>query len=115
MMTQDATVTNLVKTAFKLAPQHFKVRMLLDRAAQEIGTRMNTSPKVTEEGQAYLYDDVMCPYCIDWKNDKPVCFTVAGFLGEVLRHIGNIDNAKIEEITCRSQGDASCRFRVTIP
>jgi predicted hydrocarbon binding protein len=114
MMTQDAKVTNLVKTAFKLAPQHVKVKLLLDRAAQEIGTRMNTSPKVTQDGAVYIYDDPTCPYCIDWAHATPVCFTVAGFLGQVLQHIGEIQDAKIEEIACRSKGDASCRFRVTV-
>ena len=115
MMTQDAKVAAIVKTAFKLAPAHIKYKMFLDRAALEIGTRMNTSPKVTQEGQVYIYDDPTCPYCIDWKHESPVCFTVAGFIGEALRHIAEVENAKIEEVACRSRGDASCRFRVMIP
>lgn len=114
MMDQDATVTAAVKMAFKLAPQRLKVKLLLDRAAQEIGARMNTSPKVHEEGEFYIYDDPACPYCIDWKHDAAVCFTVSGFLREVLRRIGEIENAKIDEIQCRTKGDASCRFRIAL-
>lgn len=114
MMEQDATVTATVKMAFKLAPQRIKVKLLLDRAAQEIGARMNTSPKVYAEGEFYFYDDPTCPYCLDWKNDAAVCFTVSGFLREVLRHIGAIEYPKIDEILCRAKGDASCRFKITI-
>ena len=114
MMDQDAHVTAAVKMAFKLAPQRLKAKLLLDRAALEIGIRMNTAPKVHEEGGFYFYDDSACPYCIDWRHDTAVCFTVMGFLREVLRRIGEIDDAKIEEITCRAKGDASCRFRIAL-
>lgn len=115
MMEQDAHVTAAVKMAFKLAPQRLKTKLLLDKAAQEIGLRMNTSPKVHEEGGCYYYDDPACPYCIDWQHDTAVCYTVTGFLREVLRHIGEIEDAKIEEILCRAKGNASCRFRITLP
>ncbi len=114
MMDQDAHVTAAVKMAFKLAPQRLKVKLLLNRAAQEIGIRMNTSPKIIEDDAIFLYDDATCPYCIDWKHDSPVCFTVAGFLREVLRRIGEIEDAKIEEIQCRAKDDASCRFRIAV-
>lgn len=114
MMDQDAHVTAAVKMAFKLAPQRIKTKLLLDRAALEIGARMNTSPKVTEEGALYFYDDPTCPYCIGWNHDMPVCYTVAGFLREVLRHIGEIEDAKIDEVLCRTKGDRSCRFRIAL-
>lgn len=114
MMDQDAHVTAAVRMAFKLAPQRVKVKLLLNRAAQEIGARMNTSPKIIEEGALYFYDDATCPYCIDWAHGSSVCFTVAGFLREVLRRIGEIEDAKIEEIQCRAKGDASCQFRIAV-
>lgn len=114
MMEQDAHVTAAVKMAFKLAPQRLKAKLLLDRAALEIGIQMNTKPKVTEEDALYFYDDPACPYCIGWNHDTPVCYTVAGFLREVLRHIGEIEDARIDEVACRTKGDPSCRFRMAL-
>ena len=64
---------------------------------------MNTAPKVFTEGTFYYYEDAACPYCIDWKHESSVCFTVAGFLREVLRHIAEIENTTIEEIHCRAK------------
>lgn len=115
MMEQDAHVTAAVKMGLRLAPERFKVKLLLERAAQEIGLRMNTSPKVFTEGAFYYYEDFACPYCIDWNHNASVCFTVAGFLREVLRHIAEIENINIEEIQCRAKGAPSCRFQISVP
>ncbi len=114
MMDQDAHVTSAVKLGLKLAPERFKVKLLLERAAQEIASRMNTTPQVFVDGQVYYYDDATCPYCIGWQNDLAVCFTVAGFLREVLFCLAGIENVTIEEILCRAKGDATCRFRITL-
>lgn len=115
MMAQDAHVTAAVKLGLRIAPERFKIKLLLERAAQEIGARMNTSPKVFDDGQVYFYEDSTCPYCINWHHSAPVCFTVAGFLREVLRHIAEIEEVSIEETLCLAKGDAACLFRVTIP
>lgn len=115
MMDQDAHVTAAVKMGLRLAPERFKIKLLLERAAQEIGLRMNTSPKVFTEGHFYYYDDPTCPYCINWNHDASVCFTVAGFLREVLRHIAEIEEINIEEIQCRARGASSCRFQISVP
>lgn len=115
MMEQDAHVTAAVKLGLRIAPERFKVKLLLERAAQEIGARMNTAPKVFEDGQVYFYEDTACPYCLGWHHSAAVCFTVAGFLRQVLHHIAEIDNVLVEETHCRAKGDASCLFRIRVP
>ncbi len=115
MMAQDAPMMAAVKVGLCLAPERVKVKFVLERAAREIGARLNPSPRVFDAKTVYYYEDPMCPYCDGWRSSAPVCSTVIGFLKQVLHQLAGIDGVIIEEIRCCAKGDASCLFEITVP
>ncbi|MHA1637747.1 MAG: V4R domain-containing protein [Candidatus Thorarchaeota archaeon] len=55
-----------------------------------------------------VYDIVLCPVCRGRTSENPICHFFSGFIE------GAIDNPSIsvDQVSCRAQGDKSCRFKL---
>ncbi|MDF1539218.1 MAG: hypothetical protein P1Q69_09995 [Candidatus Thorarchaeota archaeon] len=54
------------------------------------------------------YDIVLCPVCRGKTAEKPICHFFSGFIEGAFDN----PNVTVEEISCRGQGDKSCRFKL---
>jgi predicted hydrocarbon binding protein len=110
---ESASLVAVARTAMKLMPLTQRVSMVLERSARAFQDQLDAVVRVSKDHDYFYVEIQHCPYCIEWKNDKPVCFAMIGFLHRVLqRATGGTET--IEEIECCAQGAAACKYRITL-
>ncbi len=111
---QNPLVANAARIAITLLPAHLKVKIALEAAVKELNAQMNRQARIVEEGAAIIYEEPTCIYCLGVHGDKPICYSVAGFIhGLVVWALGS-DAFTVEEIACRATGAAMCRFKIVL-
>lgn len=111
---ENAAFANAVKMAVALFPRRIRVKLALERMSKEYSQQMGTDIRVSEDGEAFYWDDPHCAACVDWQSDAPVCHTTAGFIFGILAWGADDEDFKVQEVQCRAKGDAVCRYRVMI-
>ena len=111
---ENILVTNATSIALKFLSRRRKVKTVLDTVAKEYSQQLHTTIKFVEEGDVFYWEDPNCNDCINWTSESPVCFVMAGFIhGMVAWAIGS-EEFKVEEIECRAQSAAACKYRITL-
>ncbi len=111
---ENRALANATKLALKFMPRRMQAKLVLETAARQVNEQIDTTVRVVDDGQYFYYEDSGCIHCIDWKNDKPICYTLNGFIHGLLAWAMENEEFKIEEIECRALGAAVCKFRITI-
>lgn len=110
---ESAALVNLARAAMKLMPLNQRVAMVLESSARALQDQVDSIIRASHDHEYFFVEIQHCPYCSDWKNDKPVCYSMIGFLHRVLqRATGGTES--IEEIACCAKGDAVCKYRITL-
>ncbi len=108
-------------TALKLLSQARRMKLVLDRLAEQGEELYGTPHHLHEEENAYIIEMPDCPYCAEIARrsatdnklvTRPVCHIPVAAVAEMLdwamgqKHL-------VEEVTCIARGDPVCRFRVS--
>jgi predicted hydrocarbon binding protein len=110
---ESATLVAVARAAMSLMPLHQRVLMVLERSGRAMTEQLDVQIHARHDHDLFFVEMHNCPYCINWKSEKPVCYTMVGFLHRVLqRATGGTET--IEEIECSAQGAAMCKYRITL-
>jgi len=106
MYTAFAGIGNL---GMRLMPQSMKVKITLTVIAQTFRTISDQLSKVTEEADAYIYENETCSMCWRRTSSQPCCHVATGVLIEAL-HWATGKNYRVTEVACMAMGAPTCRF-----
>ena len=110
---ESAALVNVARTAMKLLPLAQRVTLVLESSARAMQDQLDVQMRISHEHDLFLVEIQHCPYCIDWQNPTPVCYSMIGFLHRVLqRATGGTET--IDEIECCAKGAAACKYRITL-
>lgn len=110
---ESAALVNVARAAMKLIPLHQRVAMVLESSGRALEEQIDLIVRTHHDHDQFFVEIERCPYCIDWKNTAPVCFSMIGFLHRVLqRATGGTET--IEELDCCAKGDQVCKYRITL-
>lgn len=110
----------LAGTALKFLPAATRMRLVLERLAEQGEDLYGTPHKVYEEEDAFFVEMRDCPYCADIARrreaegkaiTKPVCHIPASAIDEMIEWATGQKHL-VEETACIAIGDPACRFRV---
>lgn len=110
---QSAALVNVARAAMKILTVHQRVAMVLNSSARVLEEQVDIRVLTSHDHDQFFVEIQNCPYCIDWKNTTPVCFSMIGFLHRVLQRATGGTEA-IEELECCAKGDPACKYRVTL-
>ncbi|CAG0940089.1 divinyl protochlorophyllide a 8-vinyl-reductase [Anaerolineae bacterium] len=110
---ESAALVSVARAAMKLMPLQQRVTMVLERAGRALQDQIDVVVRATRDHDLFYVEIQHCPYCVDWKNDTPVCFAMIGFLHRVLQRATG-GSETIEEVECCAKGAAACRYRITL-
>ncbi len=110
---ESAALVNVARAAMKLIPLHQRVSMVLESSGRALEEQIDMIVRTNHDRDQFFVEIQHCPYCIDWENATPVCFSMIGFLHRVLQRATGGTEA-IEELECCAKGDAACKYRVTL-
>lgn len=111
---ENAALANAVKMAVALFPRRIRVKLALERISKEYSQQMGTDIRISEDAEAFYWDDPHCSACVDWHSDTPVCYTTAGFIFGILAWGSGDEDFRVQEVQCRAKGDAVCRYQIMI-
>jgi|GEM_PF-534023 len=106
MYTAFAGIGNL---GMRLMPQSMKVKITLTVIAQTFRTISDQISKVTEEADAYIFENETCSMCWRRTSSQPCCHVATGVLIEAL-HWATGKNYRVTEESCMAMGAPTCRF-----
>ena len=110
---ESAALVNVARAAMKLVPLHQRVSLVLESTGRAMQDQLDIVMRSSREHDQFFVEIQHCPYCIDWQNSAPVCYSMIGFLHRVLqRATGGTET--IEEIECCAKGAAVCKYRITL-
>ena len=110
---QSTALVNVARAAMKILTVHQRVSMVLESSGRVLEEQVDIRVLTSHDHDQFFVEIQNCPYCIDWKNDQPVCFSMIGFLHRVLQRATGGTEA-IEELDCCAKGDPACKYRVTL-
>ena len=107
-------LANMTRLALKALPKRNQIKLTLETIAKEMRAQMNRQVTLGEDGESFLYQDDTCLYCRDWRDQsKPVCYSVVGFLHEMMAWATGDKTIQVEELVCRANGGDTCRFKIS--
>lgn len=107
-------------TALKLLSPARRMRIVLEKLAEQGEDLYGTPHILHEEDDAFIIEMPGCPYCADIAQraaaankpiGKPVCHIPLAVIDEMVEWVTGQKHL-VEEISCIAVGDPSCRFRV---
>lgn len=110
---ESAALVNVARTAMKFLPLHQRVSMVLESSGRAMQDQLDSVIRASHDQEHFYVEIQRCPYCIDWRNNSPVCFSMIGFLHRVLQRATGGTEA-VEEIECCAKGAAACKYRITL-
>jgi predicted hydrocarbon binding protein len=109
-------------TALKLLPAARRMKLVLDRLAEQGEDLYGTPHYVRVEENALFIDMPDCPYCAEIARrraegrrpiiTKPVCHIPVAAIAEVVEWAMGQKHL-VEEVACIAMGDPECRFRIS--
>lgn len=110
---ESAPLVAVARVAMKFLPVNQRVAMVLESSGRAMEDQLDITVKTSSDDGHFYFEIQHCPYCIDWQNNAPVCYSMIGFLHRVLqRATGGTET--IEEIECCAKGDPACKYRITL-
>jgi predicted hydrocarbon binding protein len=106
MYTAFAGIGNL---SMRLMPQTMKVKITLQVIAQTFRTISDQVSKVSEESDAYIFENETCSMCWRRTSSQPCCHIATGVLIAAL-HWATGKNYRVTETQCMAMGAPTCRF-----
>lgn len=101
-----------ISIALRLMPLQARKIFILRVVARTLSENNAYQPVRMEEDDGRLaLIDVESPACNEVVTDHPICWHSVGFLEEALRW-ATAQEFKVEETSCRAQGDGACTFAV---
>ena len=107
-------------TALKFLPAGTRMRLVLERLAEQGEDLYGTPHDLHEQDDAFVVEMLQCPYCaaINQRRiaegkaiTKPVCHIPASVIEEMIEWATGQKHL-VEESACIAMGDGACRFRV---
>jgi len=107
-------------TALKLLSPGRRMRIVLEKLAEQGEDLYGTAHHVHEEDDAFVVEMLDCPYCSDINRraaaankpvGKPVCHIPLAVIDEMVEWVTGQKHL-VEEVACIAMGDPACRFRV---
>jgi len=89
-----------------------RIRIVLTTAATGVSEQIGTEIVVSEDGDAFLYEDKVCNHCFGMSVDHPICHMARGFVYALTRWATQTDDYEAVQTACAGMGDASCIIRV---
>lgn len=91
-----------------------RIRIVLTTAAAGVSEQIGTEIVVSEDGDAFLYEDKVCNHCFGMKVDRPICHMARGFVYALVRWATGSDDYEAVQTACAGMGDESCVIRVSL-
>lgn len=107
-------------TALKLLSPNRRMRIVLEKLAEQGEDLYGTPHHLHEEADAFVVEMPGCPYCSDITRraaaankpvGKPVCHIPLAVIDEMVEWVTG-EKHLVEEVACIAVGDPACRFRV---
>lgn len=108
-------------TALKLLPAARRMKLVLDRLAEQGEELYGTPHHLHEEENAFFIDMPDCPYCAEITRRRmegtrpitsPVCHIPVAAVAEMVEWAMGQKHL-VEEVACIAKGDPECRFRIS--
>jgi predicted hydrocarbon binding protein len=108
-------------TALKLLPGPKRMRIVLDKLAEQGEDMYGAIYTLSDESDAFFLDIAQCPYCADIIRrcqeqnkpiGKPVCHIPGAIIDEMMEWVTGQKHL-VEEVACIAQGAPTCRFRIS--
>jgi predicted hydrocarbon binding protein len=108
-------------TALKLLPAARRMKLVLDRLADQGEELYGTPHYLREEEIAFFIEMPDCPYCAEIARrrvegsrpvTKPVCHIPVAAIAEMVEWATGQKHL-VEEVACIAVGDPECRFRIS--
>jgi hypothetical protein len=108
-------------TALKLLPAARRMKLVLDRLAEQGEELYGTPHYLEEEENAFFIDMPDCPYCAviaqrraegNRPVTRPVCHIPVAAVAEMIEWAMGQKHL-VEEVACIAVGDPECRFRIS--
>jgi predicted hydrocarbon binding protein len=108
-------------TALKLLPATKRMKLVLDRLAEQGEELYGTPHHLREEENAFFIDMPDCPYCAEIARRRaegdrpvtgPVCHIPVAAVAEMTEWAMGQKHL-VEEVACIALGDPECRFRIS--
>lgn len=108
-------------TALKLLSARRRMRLVLERLAQQGEELYGTPHYLDEEENAYIIEMPDCPYCSEITRrratqgnpvTRPVCDIPAAAVAEMMEWTMGQKHL-VEEVACIAMGDPACLFRIS--
>lgn len=110
----------LAGTALKLLPAGTRMRIVLEKLAEQGEALSGTPHYFAENDDAFVLELPACPYCAEISRrtvatnqpaDKPVCHMPLAMIDEMVEWMTG-EKHLVEEVACIAMGDPACQFRV---
>ncbi|MBN1883641.1 MAG: hypothetical protein JW885_15845 [Deltaproteobacteria bacterium] len=88
------------------------IRIVLATAAAGVSEQIGTEIIVSEDGDAFFYEDTVCNHCFGMSVDQPICHMARGFVYALVRWATRSDDYEAVQTKCAGMGDESCVIRV---
>ncbi len=111
---ENGRLATATKLALRFLSHRRQVKLALEISSRTYSDQLNTTIRVGEDGECFFWEDLECGNCMDWQSPTPVCFTTAGFVHGLAAWAIDSENVKVEEVTCRAKGDATCRHLIRL-
>lgn len=107
-------------TALKLLSPDRRMRIVLEKLAEQGEDLYGTPHHLHEEDDAFIVEMLSCPYCSEITRraatankpvGKPVCHIPLAVIDEMVEWVTGQKHL-VEEVSCIAVGDPTCRFRV---
>jgi predicted hydrocarbon binding protein len=107
-------------TALKLLPTATRMRIVLERLAEQGQDLYGTPHHLHEVEDAFFVEMPDCPYCAEISRrraaekqpvTRPVCHIPASVIDEMMEWVTGQKHL-VEEVACIAMGEPACRFRV---
>jgi bacteriochlorophyll 4-vinyl reductase len=109
---EQATLMGIAGTAIKLMPQKTRIKFILTQMAKSLmDVNQDTSIKVQETPQGFVFADFTCGVCCCRKAEHPICHLYIGSISEAVKWATG-QEYEVREIECRATGAEACRFLV---
>jgi predicted hydrocarbon binding protein len=106
--------TALAGTGLRLLPEGRRLRLILERLAEQAERLYGTPHHLVEEESAFFVELPDCPHCAGiapQQATQPVCHVPVGAIAETVAWAMGRKHL-VEEVACIALGDEVCRFRV---
>jgi bacteriochlorophyll 4-vinyl reductase len=110
----------LAGTALKLLPSDTRMRIVLEKLAEQSESLYGTPHHLDEKEDAFVIEMPACPHCAEISRHyvasrqpagKPVCHIPLAVIDEMVEWVTGQKHL-VEEVACIATGDPACRFRV---